>query len=178
MGAAHAPGLQRTATSISSRKKIQRRPSLRPGSNPRRAYSSTVESGRCSSSATSRPSRTSSRVSRGWAGMDVGMVLIDLWAEKWLSGVNDREPAETANEFIDAHFRLSGDPVASSALTKLPAAVDRLRQRLKSPPSRTTSWRHRSFPSAGRSRRSAFQHRPYARPCRGPASAVQSRWPV
>lgn len=36
----------------------------------------------------------------GWVGMDVGMVLIELWAEKWLSGVNDREPPETANKFI------------------------------------------------------------------------------
>jgi hypothetical protein len=34
--------------------------------------------------------------------MDVGMVLIDLWAEKWLSGLNDREPPETATEFISS----------------------------------------------------------------------------
>jgi hypothetical protein len=34
--------------------------------------------------------------------MYMGMVLIDLWAEKWLSGVNDREPPETANELIDS----------------------------------------------------------------------------
>ena len=47
----------------------------------RRAYSSTVEIGRCSSSATWRPSRTSSRVRRGWVGMEVGMVLIDLRRE-------------------------------------------------------------------------------------------------
>jgi hypothetical protein len=28
------------------------------------------------------------------------MVLIDLWAEKWLFGLNDREQPKPANEFI------------------------------------------------------------------------------
>ena len=109
--ASHAADLSlgrlRTAASISSRRKIQRRPSLRPGSSPRRAYSSTVEIGRCSNSATSRPSRTSSRVSRGRIGVDVEVVLIDLGREAGFC-VIDPEPPKTANEFANARSRLNG----------------------------------------------------------------------
>jgi len=108
-----SPDRLRTAASISSRRKIQRRPSLCPGSSPRRAYSSTVETGRCSSSATSRPSRTSSRVSRGWVGMDAGMVLIDMRAEEWLVGLTDPKLLRPANEFGDSRSRPERQPPLS-----------------------------------------------------------------
>jgi hypothetical protein len=78
--AALPPDRPRTAASTSSRRKIQRRPSLRPGSSPRRAYSRTVDSGRCSSSATPRPSRTSSRVSGGRFG--IGARAFIGWSQR------------------------------------------------------------------------------------------------
>jgi hypothetical protein len=63
-------GAALNAEATSSRMKTHLRPSLCAGINPRRAYSSTVDVGRWRSSATSRPSSTSSRVS---CGSGVGM---------------------------------------------------------------------------------------------------------